>query len=50
MEGKESKNENQAKVPSKVNNTVSLIVKIIFGLGFIFFIYKAIVHRYGGRV
>jgi hypothetical protein len=48
MEDKESKNENQAKVSSKVKNAVNLIVKIVFGLGFIFFIYKAIAHRYGG--
>jgi hypothetical protein len=48
MENKGSKNENQAKVSPKVQNAVNLIVKIVFGLGFIFFIYNAIIHRYGG--
>ncbi|MCX5806146.1 MAG: hypothetical protein NT010_08795 [Proteobacteria bacterium] len=50
MENKENENENenQSEVPSKVKKTVSFIVKIVLGLGFIFFIYKAIVHRYGG--
>ncbi len=48
MENKESKNENQAEAQSKVKNVINLIVKIVLGLGFIFFIYKAIVHRCAG--
>ena len=47
MGNKESKNENQAESPSKVKNTINLIVKIIIGFGFIFFIYRAIAHKYG---
>jgi hypothetical protein len=47
MGDKESKNENQAETPSKVKNTVNLIVKIILGLGFAFFIYRAIASKYG---
>lgn len=47
MGNKESENENQAEAPSKVKNTINLIVKIIFGLGFIFFIYKATAYKYG---
>ena len=47
MENEESKNENQTEVTSKVKNTINLTVKIIFGLGFIFFIYKAAAHKYG---
>jgi hypothetical protein len=44
---KESKNENQAESPSKVKNTINLIVKIVIGFGFIYFIYRAIAHNYG---
>lgn len=47
MGNKESKNENQAEAPSKVKNTTNLIVKLILGFGFIFFIYKAIAYKYG---
>lgn len=47
MENEESKNENQAEAPSKIKNTINLIVKIIFGLGFIFFIYKAAAYKFG---
>jgi hypothetical protein len=48
MENKESRNENQAETPSKVKNTVNLIVKIIIGLAFLLFICAAIAHKYGG--
>ena len=45
MGNKESKNENQAESPSKVKNTVNLIVKIILGFGFTYFIYRAIAQQ-----
>jgi hypothetical protein len=47
MDNKESKNKDQAKTPSKPKNMVIRIVKIIFGLGFIFFLYKALGNRFG---
>jgi hypothetical protein len=47
MDNEESENKNQAETRSKVKNMVIRIVKIVFGLGFIFFLYKALGNRYG---
>ena len=47
MGKEESKKESQAEKPSKVKNTVMLIMKIIVGLGFLYFIYSAVANKFG---